>query len=509
MAGCSAQLDQEGRCLGATNIETPYRYFGRLRTLAVKLKKKVGDLTVQLGQGETEKKKMIAERSELVAKISLMSDQAKSLQAIHQEYDRLQDQLEKNKSETKSLQKSFDVLTNESAAAKLQLQEYSEEKERLCKELDVYAKDKQRLEASFKELRSQIQNMAKEKEADNITRKEMEIDLNRLGEEVKLAERKLSEEIERHQSTRELLEASKQECKKRSVLSLEMEDYEKSVSDLTQQLSAERATLKELEGHLETQREINKGLQDQVHMMEQRVLGEEARATEFKEQLSAARTRQADSDAVLSERNVTLAELIHQLEQQKEHCESLSLQLAELSAEKNKLFESSKARQDLLMRQVVSLEDQLTNLKYSLGKREGELSDLQEEFRQYKVRAQSVLRQKARGDESSSFSRDELLEETNELRKTADTLRTLFEETGSQLQSALQEQATLKEERTRALQRCQALSDSLSEAREENHRLQEQVSAAVSEQREALRSQKIQHDTLIHCYKVGTLIIST
>nr|CAD7196277.1 unnamed protein product [Timema douglasi] len=451
--------------------------YTKLRTLAVKLKKKVGDLTVQLGQGETEKKKMIAERSELVAKISLMSDQAKSLQ------------------------KSFDVLTNESAAAKLQLQEYSEEKERLCKELDVYAKDKQRLEASFKELRSQIQNMAKEKEADNITRKEMEIDLNRLGEEVKLAERKLSEEIERHQSTRELLEASKQECKKRSVLSLEMEDYEKSVSDLTQQLSAERATLKELEGHLETQREINKGLQDQVHMMEQRVLGEEARATEFKEQLSAARTRQADSDAVLSERNVTLAELIHQLEQQKEHCESLSLQLAELSAEKNKLFESSKARQDLLMGQVVSLEDQLTNLKYSLGKREGELSDLQEEFRQYKVRAQSVLRQKARGDESSSFSRDELLEETNELRKTADTLRTRLEETGSQLQSALQEQATLKEERTRALQRCQALSDSLSEAREENHRLQEQVSAAVSEQREALRSQKIQHDTLIHCYK--------
>nr|CAD7396570.1 unnamed protein product [Timema cristinae] len=453
------------------------------------------------GQGETEKKKMIAERSELVAKISQMSDQAKSLQAIHQEYDRLQDQLEKNKSETKSLQKSFDVLMNESAAAKLQLQEYSEEKERLCKELDVYVKDKQRLEASFKELRSQIQNMAKEKEADNITRKEMEIDLNRLGEEVKLGERKLSEEIERHQSTRELLEASKQECKKRSVLNLEMEDYEKSVSDLTQQLSAERATLKELEGHLETQREINKGLQDQVHMMEQRVLGEEARATEFKEQLSAARTRQADSDAVLSERNVTIAELIHQLEQQKEHCESLSLQLAELSAEKNKLFESSKAQQDLLMRQVVSLEDQLTNLKYSLGKREGELSDLQEEFRQYKVRAQSVLRQKARGDESSSFSRDELLEETNELRKTADTLRTRLEETGSQLQSALQEQATLKEERTRALQRCQVLSDSLSEAREENHRLQEQVSAAVSEQREALRSQKIQHDTLIHCYK--------
>ncbi|CAG2054003.1 unnamed protein product [Timema podura] len=466
-----------------------------LRTLAVKLKKKVGDLTVQLGQGETEKKKMIAERSELVAKISLMSDQAKSLQALHQEYDRLQDQLEKNKSETKSLQKSFDVLTNESAAAKLQLQEYSEEKGRLCKELDVYAKDKQRLEASFKELRSQIQNMAKEKEADNIARKEMEIDLNRLREEVKLSERKLSEEIERHQSTRELLEASKQECKKRSVLSLEMEDYEKSVSDLTQQLSAERATLKELEGHLETQREINKGLQDQLHLMEQRVLGEEARATEFK----------ADSDAVLSERNATIAELIHQLEQQKEHCESLSLQLAELSAEKNKLFESSKARQDLLTKQVVSLEDQLTSLKYSLGKREGELSDLQEEFRQYKVRAQSVLRQKARGDESSSFSRDELLEETNELRKTADTLRTRLEETGSQLQSALQEQATLKEERTRALQRCQALSDSLSEAREENHRLQEQVSAAVSEQREALRSQKIQHDTLIHCYKTATL----
>jgi chromosome segregation ATPase len=75
------------------------------------------------------------------------------------------------------------------------------------------------------------------------------------------------------------------------------------------------------------------------------------------------------------------------------------------------------------------LEEHVSRLKESLAEREAELEDLRSEFGNYKVRAQSVLRQKARLDDGSSFTREDHVEEVAQLRQTAEILRSKLEDT--------------------------------------------------------------------------------
>ena len=64
-----------------------------------------------------------------------------------------------------------------------------------------------------------------------------------------------------------------------------------------------------------------------------------------------------------------------------------------------------------------------------MAERETELGDLRAEFGNYKVRAQSVLRQKARPEEATStFNREDCMEELSQLRQTADILRNKLED---------------------------------------------------------------------------------
>jgi chromosome segregation ATPase len=76
------------------------------------------------------------------------------------------------------------------------------------------------------------------------------------------------------------------------------------------------------------------------------------------------------------------------------------------------------------------LEEHVSRLKESLAEREAELGDLRSEFDSYKVRAQSVLRQKARLDDvSSSLIQEDHTQEVAQLRQTAEILRSKLEDT--------------------------------------------------------------------------------
>jgi hypothetical protein len=134
--------------------------------------------------------------------------------------------METQKSEVKELTKALEVSVNESTTLKAQFLECQEERECKLKNLEVCIKDRQRLESANKELSSHIQSLKREKEVENMAKKEREKELRRLEDELKAGEKRLVEEIEQHKTTQEQLEASRQECKKHSVLSLEMQDYE-------------------------------------------------------------------------------------------------------------------------------------------------------------------------------------------------------------------------------------------------------------------------------------------
>jgi phage shock protein A len=54
------------------------------------------------------------------------------------------------------------------------------------------------------------------------------------------------------------------------------------VADLTQQLALEKSKVKELDSNLETQRDISRGLQEDISLLEQRIQSAEARSKEVK-----------------------------------------------------------------------------------------------------------------------------------------------------------------------------------------------------------------------------------
>ncbi|XP_063223773.1 GRIP and coiled-coil domain-containing protein 2-like isoform X2 [Bacillus rossius redtenbacheri] len=421
--------------------------FTKLRIFTVKLKKKASDLKEQLAQSEAEKAKLVSEKAELLSKISVMSGHTKNLQTLQQEYDCLQDQIEAEKSEVKSLKKMLEAAVTESTAVKLELQNCREEKESLSRELESCVRSKQKLDSSVKELVSQVQNLKKEKEAENIARKEKEMLVKRLEEDLRLKESRITEETEKAKALLDKIEESKQECVKNNVLNLEMAACE--------------------------------------------------------EQLRVAKAQQKELAALAADREAAIAGLEARLERKTEECESATLQLAALASEKQGLVDSLRAQQDLFTRQVRALEEQSARLKEGLAERDDELANLRDEYESYKVRAQSVLRQKSRGDDDarSRLGREDLAEEARQLRGRADALQARLEETSSHLQSSLSEQEALREEKTALLERCQELASSLAQARSQATQLQEAEKKTALDHQEAMRNQKLQYDMLTQCYK--------
>jgi len=72
----------------------------------------------------------------------------------------------------------------------------------------------------------------------------------------------------------------------------------------------------------------------------------------------------------------------------------------------------------------------------------------------------------------------------------------------SKLQTLAVENNAVQEDRARVLQRCQELMDTVQDLRHQNSQLHTQLQETTMEHREALRSQKLQAETLNQCYRV-------
>lgn len=72
----------------------------------------------------------------------------------------------------------------------------------------------------------------------------------------------------------------------------------------------------------------------------------------------------------------------------------------------------------------------------------------------------------------------------------------------SKLQTLSVENSAVQEDRARVLQRCQELLDTVQDLRNQISQLHTQLKETTLEHREALRSQKLQAETLNQCYKV-------
>lgn len=177
---------------------------------------------------------------------------------------------------------------------------------------------------------------------------------------------------------------------------------------------------------------------------------------------------------------------------------NLQSQQSENEVEKQKLISKLKTDNERNVTQLFKLEEEVRDLRSKLSASEQELANVQTDFASYKVRAQSVLRQSKSKDSSVE---EELKEELQLITKAKDDLNTKLIQANEQTRHLQMNIDELKGEKQNLQERCKKLLELLDETRLQIETLQNDSRKQTQEHQEALKTHRIQIDTLNNCFK--------
>lgn len=386
--------------------------YAKLRNFALKLKGKLRDLTTELQKEQTDK-------------TELQQKHAKTIQTFQQQIDKLQDDLESSKTECKQYLKKLDATALDVSKDKKQLADNEEIISQLNSVIDGLNKEKTNTDNWKKQVSAKIQALKKEQEANNLLKKEFENRINKLNAELESKDKALKQEIERHNQTKTVLQESNNECKKQSVLNLEMQDYERSVKDLSQKIDKKQELINKLKSQLETQKTSLHTLKDQYQDLQETTKTWEDKYDKVSSENDFNKKKIGDFENILSERENKVQDLTYMLENIRSENEDLSTQLSKAIADHQKATNASKEECDLLRSQNMGLEQTLRKIQDILKMKEQLLAEMEKEYHGYKVRAQSILRQNCTRDIGAE---EKLSEEAASLRAQVDILTSQVKE---------------------------------------------------------------------------------
>ncbi|KAJ8951834.1 hypothetical protein NQ318_019809 [Aromia moschata] len=463
--------------------------YGKLRNLAVKLKGKVRDLTNTLSKEQTEKE-------ELQKKVTA---NLKSLQSLQNQSDKLEDDLEKSKQECKQYLNRLNSIGEDISKDKQLLVSKDDIISELKKELDGLRSDKQSMDNWKKQVSAKVQTLRKELEANNVLKKESENKIGKLTAELEEKEKVLKTEIENHKQTKNLLDLSNNECKKNSVLSLEMQDYERSVKETSKKLEKQQEQISNLRGQVESHKTTISALREQNALLEQRTREVEAELGSNLAEIATYKKKLGQLEEELQQKEDKVQSVNRLLEISRSENEELSTELSKVIAEHQKTNGVLKGERDHLRSQAMGLQQSLREAQDALRLKEDELCAVQREYEGYKVRAQSVLRQSQTRDvgleEKLSEDVANFKAENSELR--AELTKNLAKL--KELEEAHEKSLREKEEGNRKVQEAEA---EIEELKSQYAQLSNKHQRALAEHAETVRSLKLRHaDTLSQCYR--------
>ncbi|XP_035894359.1 GRIP and coiled-coil domain-containing protein 2 [Anopheles stephensi] len=458
----------------------------KLRSLAVKLKKKVAEQTLLLAKYE--KEGSAGSATGATGADSALQTVTKNVQTLQTENDRLQDQLDGMTAELSKLREALDQKTIELSTL-----------EQMQKEgVEGTAKDRTTLETAIREYQTQIQNLKREKDAFQMAKKEIDAENQRLKATLKAKDKDLSDTLEQQKELRSELDRSKLASKKANLLTLEMEAYERSLAELNTKLEAKKTLVKELEETIDAQDRSMKSLKQQLTLLEEGLESQQKHSRELKQEVDVQQGKLRQSEHQRMELTGQLEELRDEHDRLKQKVENSRVELEQQAAEKEQTCGSLELEKNALLKQNLSLESELTDVRKEMAGKQQELDDIRTEFASYKIRAQSVLRQNQNKDSSRE---KELEEELNQLRRSLDAVETKQQGLLKQITDLSRGNEELKHERDRTQNRCKELLNLLEESRLHNESLMEESRKLNQEHQEALKTQRIQNETLVQCYK--------
>lgn len=323
------------------------------------------------------------------------------------------------------------------------------------------------------------------------TSKETAAELERLKVELDNKCKQLAVEIEAHKVTKDNLEKARRDAKKKNVLSLEMEDYERSMKELTSKMEEKKKKMVQMESTIDTQEGTITSMKTQIKLLEEQIKTEETQNRLIREELQHAVDEAREKDNIIQTKNGIISKLELDLEDEKRKNEESDLEMTSLISEKEKIIMSLGEDKAELNNKVKRLEFKCAELNENLRITNIELADLKTEYTSYKVRAQAVLRQNQTVDHSQE----------EQLKEEAAVLKTQLETLNAKLTAALEQCAS---DRAAAEASSRHAADAAAEAaraQQRAARLHADLTRLAHQLDTERDHQKLQVATLTQCYK--------
>ncbi|KPI93434.1 GRIP and coiled-coil domain-containing protein 2 [Papilio xuthus] len=323
--------------------------------------------------------------------------------------------------------------------------------------------------------------------------------LESLEAELQTKEQQINAEKEAHKATKEQLDKALRDVKKKNVLSLEMEDYERSMKDLTTKMEENKKKIIQMESTIDTQEGTINAMKTQIKLLEEQIKAEETQNRLLKEELHHAIEDGKEKENVLNSKKDIISKLMQDLEDEKRKTEESELEMTALLSDKEKIIISLGEEKSELNNKMKRLEFKCADINEKLKITNIELADLKTEYTSYKVRAQAVLRQNQTVDHSHE---EQLKEETAALRAQIESLTANL----NTLQAQYSEQCAEVEA---CRKRVSEAGAEAARAHQRTSRLQADLTR-LAHQLESERAQhKLQVSTLTQCYKAQIVELET
>lgn len=487
----------------AKERDNQQRKLQELEAICIELRQHNEDLLTRYHLKEQEHGELLTEMRELNEALKGRGDAISRLQEQHEAEVKRQRDLEAQLSNSqqaaqeklqkiKQLQSRVEELEQANADAQSDVLSTStisraEELSRL-RELDEgYEEKYHKLRAIAAKLKKKLQEQTQqlnEMEQSGALKEELEA--------IKLAQAQLQQDLNAARAENQKLK-SKEKVKHSSVLNLEIEAAEKSLSEVSAKLTAKSSELEAVKESLASKENTIVQLRKEIAILEEAKNGEAAHSLELKEQID--RMQVLVKDAVHSKQQALTQnkDLEHGVEQAKLEAEQLRLQLSESAQQ----YESklNTATQQLLS-QTQELEMHLAEqkrLETALRNAERALEDLRVEYTEYKLKAQSVLR---KNQNKGSNREQELEEELVALRESERNLRASNDGRAARLAQLDSQIEDLRQDNTDLQKRSKELVSLVDELRQQNDLLSLENQRQLQFQHDLMQQHRQQVDEL-------------
>eukprot|EP00124_Ichthyophonus_hoferi_P000336 Ihof_evm3s12 gene=Ihof_evmTU3s12 len=235
------------------------------------------------------------------------------------------------------------------------------------------------VESEKQELKTQIENFTEQVlKGQEVQRQipDLEIQIKDLQMEIEMLRNQLSNEIKEHENTKQSLSLASATASNTGVLSLELSDYKRAVDNMKKQLETKTAECTQLQAQLKDF--------DSNH----------SKIAKLKSLVRTARKETAESKILVEEGQKEIAALTTNYEKATVALETQRTLVFTLQSQIQELQNKQSLLQRALTNQISESRAEIDQLTAKFATTNAAYLDCQEEFKKYKIRAKSVLKQR-------------------------------------------------------------------------------------------------------------------